>query len=47
MEIDIKEQEEKLQAEAKKIGDEMSMIQQQATQLQQRQQLLVNEALKN
>ena len=47
MEIDIKEQEEKLKAEAQKIGGELSLMQQQATQLQQRQQLLINEALKN
>ena len=47
MEIDIKEQEEKLKAEAQRIGEELNVIQQQTTQLQQRQQLLINEALKN
>ncbi len=47
MEIDIKEQEAKLKAEAQKIGEEISMIQSQAQQLQQRHQVLVNEALKN
>ena len=47
MELDIKEQTEKLQEEAQRIGKELSVIQQQATQLQQRQQLLINEALKN
>ena len=47
MEIDVKEQTEKLQEEALRIGRELSIIQQQATQLQQGQQLLINEALKN
>ena len=47
MEINISEQEEKLKAEAQKIGDELSMIQQQAAQLQQRNQILINESLKN
>ncbi len=47
MELDIKEQTEKLQEEAQRIGKELSVIQQQATQLQQRQQALINEALKN
>ncbi len=47
MELDVKEQTEKLQEEAQRIGKELSVIQQQATQLQQRQQLLINEALKN
>ena len=47
MEIDIKEQEEKLKAEAQRIGEELNVIQQQATQLQQKQQALINEALKN
>ncbi|KKM98745.1 hypothetical protein LCGC14_1154910 [marine sediment metagenome] len=47
MELDVKEQTEKLQEEAQRIGKELSVIQQQATQLQQRQLLLINEALKN
>ncbi len=47
MELDVKEQTEKLQKEAQRIGKELSVIQQQTTQLQQRQQLLINEALKN
>ncbi|KKN72878.1 hypothetical protein LCGC14_0405820 [marine sediment metagenome] len=47
MEINIEKQEAKLKAEARKIGEELSLMQQQATQLQQRQQLLINEALKN
>ena len=47
MEIDVKEQEAKLKAEAQRIGEELAEIQKQANQLQQRQQLLVNEALKN
>ncbi|KKN10584.1 hypothetical protein LCGC14_1035230 [marine sediment metagenome] len=47
MEIDVKEQTEKLQAEAQQIGKELSVIQNQIAQLQQRQQLLINEALKN
>ncbi len=47
MEIDIPEQEAKLKAEAQKIGEELSMMQNQMAQLQQRQQLLINEALKN
>ncbi|KKN74742.1 hypothetical protein LCGC14_0387840 [marine sediment metagenome] len=40
MEIDITEQEAKLKAEAQKIGEELA-------QLQQRHQVLINEALKN
>ncbi len=47
MEIDIAEQEAKLKAEAQKIGEELVEIQEQANQLQQRRQLLINEALKN
>ncbi len=47
MEIDIKEQEAKLKAEAQKIGEELAKVQSGMTQLQQRQQLLINEALKN
>ena len=47
VEVNIKEQEEKLKAEAQKIGEELQVIQTQAAQLQQRQQLLINEALKN
>ena len=47
MNIDIKEQEEKLKAEAQKIGEKLSEIQRGINQLQQRQQLLINEALKN
>ncbi len=47
MELNVKEQTEKLQGEAQKIGQELSFIQNQIAQLQQRQQLLINEALKN
>ena len=47
MEIDIKEQEAKLKEEAQRIGEELSEIQRATNQLQQRQQLLINEALKN
>jgi len=47
LEIDIAEQEAKLKAEARKIGEELVEIQEQANQLQQRRQLLINEALKN
>ncbi len=47
MEIDMQEQEEKLKTEAQKIGEELSEIQRGINQLQQRQQLLINEALKN
>ena len=47
MELDVKEQTEKLKEEAQRIGKELSVIQQQATQLQQRHQLLINETLKN
>ena len=46
MELNIKEQEAKLKAEAQRIGEELNVIQQQTTQLQQKQQVLVNEALK-
>ena len=46
MEIDIKEQEEKLQEEAQRIGEQLGEVQKQINQLQQKQQLLVNEALK-
>ncbi len=47
MEIDVTEQEAKLKAEAQRIGEELSEIQRGINQLQQRQQLLINEALKN
>ncbi len=47
MEIDMQEQEAKLKTEAQKIGKELSEIQRGINQLQQRQQLLINEALKN
>ena len=47
MELDVKKQTEKLKEEAQKIGGELSVIQNQMAQLQQRQQLLINEALKN
>ena len=47
MEIDIKEQEAKLKTEAQKIREELSEIQRGINQLQQRQQLIINEALKN
>ncbi|KKM13972.1 hypothetical protein LCGC14_1710880, partial [marine sediment metagenome] len=36
-----------LKTEAQKIGEELSEIQRGINQLQQRQQLLINEALKN
>lgn len=47
MEIDIKEQKEKLEAEAKRIGEQLAQIQNGIVQLQQKQQALINEALKN
>lgn len=46
MVFDLKEQEARLKEESQRIGEELAMIQKQATQLQQRQQLLINEALK-
>ncbi|KKM15637.1 hypothetical protein LCGC14_1694140 [marine sediment metagenome] len=47
MELDVKEQTEKLKEEAQRIGKELNEIQRAINQLQQRQQLLINEALKN
>ncbi len=47
MEINIEEQEGKLKAEAQKIGEELGQVQSQMQQLQQRQQVLINKALKN
>ena len=47
MEIDIREQEEKLKAEAQNIGEQLGEVQRQINQLEQRKQLLINEALKN
>ncbi len=47
MEIDIKEQEGKLKTEAQSIKEQLEEVQKQANQLQQRQQFLINEALKN
>ena len=47
MDIDIKEQQDKLKEEAQRIGEELSEVQRAINQLQQRQQLLINEALKN
>ena len=47
MEIDIKEQEEKLQKEAQRIGKQLTEVQRGIQQLQQKQQILINEALKN
>ena len=47
MEIDIKEQEAKLKTEAQNIGEQLNEVVRQINQLQQRQQLLINEALKN
>ena len=47
MEIDVKKQTEKLKEEAQKIGEQLSEVQRAINQLQQRQQLLINEALKN
>ena len=47
MELDIKEQEEKLRAKAQNIGNQLNEVVRQINQLQQRQQLLINEALKN
>lgn len=47
MEIDIKKKEEKLKAEAQNIVGQLNDVSKQINQLQQRQQLLINEALKN
>ena len=47
MEINIEEQEAKLKAEAQRIGEELGQIQNGMAQLEQKRQLLVNEALKN
>ena len=47
MEINIEEQEAKLRAEAQRIGEELGQIQNEMAQLEQKRQLLVNEALKN
>ncbi|KKN74184.1 hypothetical protein LCGC14_0392700 [marine sediment metagenome] len=47
MELDIKEQEAKLKADAQKIGQELAQVRSGINQLEQRQQLLINEALKN
>ncbi|KKK78082.1 hypothetical protein LCGC14_2847140 [marine sediment metagenome] len=47
MEVNIEEQEAKLKAETQKIGEELSQVQSQINQFQKRQQLLINEALKN
>ncbi|KKN60062.1 hypothetical protein LCGC14_0535310 [marine sediment metagenome] len=47
MEINIEEQEARLKAETQKIGEQLGEVQRQINQLQQRQQLLINEALKN
>lgn len=47
MDINIKEQEAKLKEEAQRMGEELGEIQRAINQLQQRQQLLINEALKN
>ncbi len=47
MEINIEEQEARLKAETQKIGEQLGEVQGQINQLQQRQQLLINEALKN
>ena len=47
MEINIDEQEEKLKSEARSIGEQLGEVQNQINQLQQRQQFLINEALKN
>ncbi len=47
MEINIEEQEARLKVEAQKIGEQLGEVQKQIQQLQQKQQLLINEALKN
>ncbi len=47
MELDVKEQTKKLQEEAQRIGEQLGEIQNGINQLQQRQQNLINEALKN
>ena len=47
VEINIEEQEEKLKTEARSIGEQLGEVQNQINQLQQRQQFLINEALKN
>ncbi len=47
MDIDIQEQQDKLKEEAQRIGEQLGEVQRGINQLQQRQQLLINEALKN
>lgn len=47
MELNINEQEEKLKAEAQKIGERRAEIQEIATQLAKEDQQLINDALKN
>ena len=47
MEIDIKEQEAKLRAEAQEIGGQLATIQEQMAKLEQARQILVNKAIKN
>ena len=47
MEINIEEQKAKLKAAAQRIGEELAQVQNGMAQLEQKRQLLVNEALKN
>ncbi len=47
MEVDLKEQEAKLKTEAQGIGEQLGQVQNAMAELQQKQQLLINEALKN
>ena len=47
MEVDIKEQEAKLMAEAQEIGGQLATIQEQMAKLEQARQILVNKAIKN
>lgn len=45
--MDIGEQEAKLKVEAQRIGEELGRVQAEQQRLQQMQQGLINEALKN
>lgn len=47
MEIDIEEQEAKLKTEAQRIGEELGRVQAEQQRLQQVQQDLINQAVKN
>ena len=47
MDININEQEAKLKTEAQRIGEELGRVQTEQQRLQQGQQELINQALKN